>query len=156
MRKAFGVSTVWSQFASKICSTSNRLFIGYFGIVMFPLLIIGTLTYVCSVAVAPPVDIDGIREPVSGSLLYGNNIITTSLIPSSNAIGVHFYPVWDAISINEWLYNGGSYQLVVFHFIAGVSCWLGMRPWIFVAFSAPVVAASALFVFYPIGQGSFS
>jgi hypothetical protein len=25
---------------------------------------------------APPVDIDGIREPVSGSLLYGNNIIS--------------------------------------------------------------------------------
>ena len=24
---------------------------------------------------APPVDIDGIREPVSGSLIYGNNII---------------------------------------------------------------------------------
>ena len=31
-----------------------------------------------------------------------------------------------------------------------------MRPWIFVAFSAPLVAASAVFVFYPIGQGSFS
>ena len=31
-----------------------------------------------------------------------------------------------------------------------------MRPWIFVAFSAPVVAASAVFVVYPIGQGSFS
>jgi photosystem II P680 reaction center D1 protein len=30
-----------------------------------------------------------------------------------------------------------------------------MRPWIFVAFSAPVAAASAVF-FYPIGQGSFS
>jgi photosystem II P680 reaction center D1 protein len=166
MRKAIGVGSVWSLFASRLVSTTNRLFIGYFGLVMFPLLIIGTLTYICSVAVAPPVDIDGIREPVSGSLLYGNNIITTSLIPSSNAIGVHFYPVWDAISINEWLYNGGSYQLVVFHFIAGVSCWLGrewefsyrlgMRPWIFVAFSAPVVAASAVFVFYPIGQGSFS
>merc|ERR1740122_881783 len=31
-----------------------------------------------------------------------------------------------------------------------------MRPWIFVAFSAPLVAATAVFVFYPIGQGSFS
>uniref|UniRef100_A0A453JFV4 Photosystem II protein D1 n=1 Tax=Aegilops tauschii subsp. strangulata TaxID=200361 RepID=A0A453JFV4_AEGTS len=46
---------------------------------------------------APPVDIDGIREPVSGSLLYGNNII-----------------------------------------------------------SAPVAAATAVFLIYPIGQGSFS
>ena len=31
-----------------------------------------------------------------------------------------------------------------------------MRPWIFVAFSAPVAAATAVFIVYPIGQGSFS
>jgi len=115
---------------------------------------------------APPVDIDGIREPVAGSLLYGNNIISGSIIPSSNAIGVHFYPIWEAVTFDEWLYNGGTYQLVVLHFILGVSCWmgrewefsfrLGMRPWIFVAFSAPVAAATAVFVVYPIGQGSFS
>ena len=30
---------------------------------------------------------DGIREPVSGSLLYGNNIISGAVIPTSNAIG---------------------------------------------------------------------
>jgi photosystem II P680 reaction center D1 protein len=115
---------------------------------------------------SPPVDIDGIREPVAGSLLYGNNIITTAVIPSSNAIGVHFYPIWDASAPTEWFYNGGTYQLVVFHFILGASFWmgrewefsfrLGMRPWIFIAFSAPIVAATAVFVFYPIGQGSFS
>ena len=33
---------------------------------------------------------------------------------------------------------------------------LGMRPWIAVAYSAPVAAASAVFIVYPIGQGSFS
>jgi photosystem II P680 reaction center D1 protein len=70
------------------------------------------------------------------------------------------------MNFDEWLYNGGSYQLVVSHFILGVCCYMGrewefsyrlsMRPWIFVAFSAPVVAASAVFVVYPIGQGSFS
>ena len=113
-----------------------------------------------------PVDIDGIREPVAGSFLYGNNIVSGSILPSSNAIGVHFYLIWEAITINEWLYNGGTYQLVVLHFILGVSCWmgrewefsfrLGMRPWIFVAFSAPVAAATAVFIVYPIGQESFS
>jgi photosystem II P680 reaction center D1 protein len=127
---------------------------------------VSILGFLLGVFLCPPVDIDGIREPVSGSLLYGNNIITTAVIPSSNAIGVHFYPVWDTISVNEWLYNGGIYQFEVFHFILAVSFWLGrewefsfrlgMRPWIFIAFSAPVVAASAVFVFYPIGQGSFS
>ena len=96
----------------------------------------------------------------------GNNIISGAVIPSSNAIGVHFYPIWEAASVDEWLYNGGPYQLVVLHFIIGVCCWmgrewelsyrLGVRSWIFVAFSAPVAAASAVFVVYPIGQGSFS
>jgi photosystem II P680 reaction center D1 protein len=146
--------------------TSNRFYIGYFGVIMFPVLAVAIVAYIIGVSYAPPVDIDGIREPVSGSLLFGNNLITTAVIPSSNAIGVHFYPLWDGVSLNEWLYNGGTYQLVVFHFIIGVSSWmgrewefsyrLGMRPWIFVAFSGPVVAATAVFVFYPIGQGSFS
>jgi photosystem II P680 reaction center D1 protein len=114
----------------------------------------------------PPVDIDGIREPVSGSLLYSNNIISGSVIPSSNAIGVHFYSIWESVSLDEWLYNGGNYQLIVLHFLIGVAAYLGrefelayrlgMRPWIFVAFSAPVAAASAVFLVYPIGQGSFS
>jgi photosystem II P680 reaction center D1 protein len=133
---------------------------------MFPLLAVSTLAYVAVFIAGPSVDIDGIREPVSGSLLFGNNIISGAVIPSSNAIGVHFYPVWEALSLDEWLYNGGTYQFVVLHFISGVCCWmgrewefsfrLGMRPWIFVAFSAPVVAATAVFVVYPIGQGSFS
>ncbi|XLR07333.1 hypothetical protein S83_035271 [Arachis hypogaea] len=33
---------------------------------------------------------------------------------------------------------------------------LGMRPWIAVAYSAPVAAATAVFLIYPISQGSFS
>jgi photosystem II P680 reaction center D1 protein len=142
------------------------LYIGWFGIFMFPLLFVGASVYIVAFISAPPVDIDGIREPVSGSLLFGNNIISGALIPSSNALGLHFYPLWESMNFDEWLYNGGSYQLVVLHFILGVSCYMGrewefsyrlsMRPWIFVAFSAPVVAASAVFVVYPIGQGSFS
>jgi photosystem II P680 reaction center D1 protein len=161
-----GNNSLWSTFIGYILSTNNRFFIGIFGLLMIPVLSVATIAFILGVFLAPPVDIDGIREPVAGSILYGNNIITTAVIPSSNAIGVHFYPIWDATSANEWLYNGGTYQLVVFHFILGVASWmgrewefsfrLGMRPWIFVAFSAPVVAATAVFVFYPIGQGSFS
>ncbi|KAL5645671.1 hypothetical protein ACJX0J_002065, partial [Zea mays] len=37
-----------------------------------------------------------------------------------------------------------------------LSCLLGMRPWIAVAYSAPFAAATAVFLIYPIGQGSFS
>ena len=109
---------------------------------------------------------DGIREPVSGSFLYGNNIITGAVVPLSNAIGLHLYPIWEAASIDEWLYNGGPYELIVCHFFIGICAYmgrewelsyrLGMRPWISVAYSAPVAAATAVFIIYPIGQGSFS
>jgi photosystem II P680 reaction center D1 protein len=104
--------------------------------------------FVIAFIAAPPVDIDGIREPVAGSLMYGNNIISGAVVPSSNAIGLHFYPIWEAASLDEWLYNGGPYQFVIFHFLIGVFCYmgrewelsyrLGMRPWICVAYSAPV------------------
>ena len=80
---------------------------------MFPTLLTAISVYVIAFIAAPPVDIDGIREPVAGSLLYGNNIISGAVVPSSNAIGVHFYPIWEAASVDEWLYNGGPYQLVV-------------------------------------------
>merc|ERR1712137_771913 len=162
----YSSSTQWGFVTSFILSTSNRLYIGWFGVLMFPLIAVSTVAYIAAFILAPPVDIDGIREPVAGSLLYGNNIITGAVIPSSNAMGVHFYPIWEAASLDEWLYNGGPYQLVVLYFIAGVASYmgrewelsyrLGMRPWIFVAFSAPVAAASAVFLVYPIGQGSFS
>ena len=156
----------WGFIVSFIISTSNRVYVGWFGILMFPLLFLATLCFVTSFIFAPPVDIDGIREPVAGSLLYGNNIITGAVIPSSNAIGVHFYPIWESLGFDEWLYNGGTYQFCIFHFFAGVCSYMGrewefsfrigMRPWIFIAFSAPVIAASAVFIVYPIGQGSFS
>jgi photosystem II P680 reaction center D1 protein len=133
---------------------------------MLPLLGLAILGYITAFIFAPPVDIDGIREPVAGSLLYGNNIITGTIIPSSNAIGVHFYPIWESLAFDEWLYNGGTYQFLVLHFLGAVSSWmgrewefsfrLGMRPWIFIAFSAPVIGATAVFIVYPIGQGSFS
>ena len=105
---------------------------------MIPTLLTATTCFIIAFIAAPPVDIDGIREPVVGSLMYGNNIITGAVIPSSNAIGVHFYPIWEAASVDGG-YNGGPYQLVVLHFLTGVACYLGrmgikfpfsMRPWI--------------------------
>ena len=156
----------WTKFSNWITSTDNRLYIGWFGTIMFPTLLAAISCYITAFIAAPPVDIDGIREPVAGSLLYGNNIITGAVIPSSNAIGMHFYPIWEAASLDEWLYNGGPYQLIVMHFLTGIAAYmgrewelsyrLGMRPWIFVAFSAPVAAATAVLLTYPIGQGSFS
>jgi photosystem II P680 reaction center D1 protein len=158
--------SIWDNYVEWVSSTENRLYVGHFGALMIPCLLTATTAFILAFIAAPPVDIDGIREPVAGSLLYGNNIISGAVVPSSNAIGLHFYPIWEANTISEWLYNGGPYQLVVFHFLIGVFAYmgrewelsyrLGMRPWICVAYSAPVAAASAVFLVYPFGQGSFS
>jgi photosystem II P680 reaction center D1 protein len=156
----------WESFCRWVTSTNNRLYVGWFGVLCIPTLLAATICFIIAFVGAPPVDIDGIREPVAGSLMYGNNIISGAVVPSSNAIGLHFYPIWEAASLDEWLYNGGPFQLVVFHFLIGIYAYmgrewelsyrLGMRPWICVAYSAPVAAASAVFLVYPFGQGSFS
>ena len=159
-------SDLWEQFCEWVTSTQTRIYIGWFGVLMIPTLAVATVVFAIAFISAPPVDLDGIREPVFGSLLTGNNPITAAVVPTSAAIGLHFYPLWEASSVAEWLYNGGPYQLIVFHFLIGIWAYLGrqwelsyrlgMRPWIAVAFSAPVTAATAVLLVYPIGQGSFS
>ncbi len=165
-RPELNISKAWDRLSDWITSTDNRLYIGWFGVLMIPTLIAATVCFVIALIAAPSVDMEGIREPVIGSILGGNNIITAAVVPTSAAIGLHFYPIWDAASVDEWLYNGGPYQLIILHFLIGIWCYLGrqwelsyrlgMRPWIAVAFSAPVAAATAIFLIYPIGQGSFS
>ncbi len=157
---------LWERFCNWITSTNNRIYIGWFGVLMIPTLLVAAICFALAFVTAPVVDIDGIREPIAGSLLSGNNLISAAVVPTSAAIGLHFYPLWDAASVEEWLYNGGPYQLIVLHFLIGVWCYLGRlwelsyrigaRPWIAIAFSAPVTAATAVLLIYPIGQGSFS
>ncbi|MBR8840341.1 MAG: Photosystem Q(B) protein 1 [Stigonema ocellatum SAG 48.90 = DSM 106950] len=165
-RKEFDFFKFWDRFCAWITSTDNRLYIGWFGVLMIPSLLVATTCFILAFIAAPSVDMDGIREPVMGSLMDGNNLITAAVVPTSAAIGLHIYPIWDAASIDEWLYNGGPYQLIVLHFLIGIWCYLGrlwelsyrlgLRPWIAVAFSAPAAAATAVLLIYPIGQGSFS
>jgi photosystem II P680 reaction center D1 protein len=61
--------SLWERFSAWITSTENRLYIGWFGCLMFTLLLTATSFYIIAFIAAPPVDIDGIREPVAGSLL---------------------------------------------------------------------------------------
>ena len=98
-------------------------------------------------------------------LIYGNNIISGAVVPSSNAIGLHFYPIWEAASSMNGLQRRplsvGLLPLPDRHFrLHGppveLSYRLGMRPRICVAYSAPLSAAMAVFLVYPFGQGSFS
>ncbi len=133
---------------------------------MIPTLLVSAITFILAWVAALSIDMDGIREPVIGSLMGGNNVITAAVIPTSAAIGLHLYSLWDATSVDEWLYNGGPYQLIILHFLIAIWAYLGrqwelsyrigMRPWIAMAFSAPVAAATAVLLVYPMGQGSFS
>jgi len=158
--------SLWERFCDWVTSTNNRMYVGWFGVLLIPTALTAAIVFILAMVAAPPVDLDGIREPVSGSLMYGNNIITATVIPTSAAVGLHLYPLWSAASMDEWLYNGGPYQLIVLHFLIAIYAYmgrewelsyrLGMRPWIAVAFSAPVAAATAVLLVYPIGQGSFS
>ena len=110
-------SSLWERFSRWITSTNNRIYIGWFGVLMIPTMLVATIVFIIAFIAAPAVDLDGIREPVIGSLLGGNNITTATIVPTSAAIGLHFYPLWEASSVDEWLYNGGPYQLIIFHFL---------------------------------------
>ncbi|KAK8597563.1 hypothetical protein V6N13_094966 [Hibiscus sabdariffa] len=77
--------SLWGRFCNWITNTENRLYIGWFGVLMIPTLLTATSVFIIAFIAAPPVDI---REPVSGSLLYGNNIISGAIIPTSAAIDV--------------------------------------------------------------------
>ena len=92
----------WPQFCEWVTSTNNRIYVGWFGVLMIPCLLAATTCFIVAFIAAPPVDIDGIREPVAGSFMYGNNIISGAVVPSSNAIGLHFYPIWEAATLDEF------------------------------------------------------
>jgi hypothetical protein len=59
--------SLWGRFCNWITSTENRLYIGWLGVLMIPTLLTATSVFIIAFIASPPVDIDGIREPVSGS-----------------------------------------------------------------------------------------
>ncbi|KAF3622451.1 Photosystem II protein D1 [Capsicum annuum] len=89
---------LWDHFCNWIISTENRLYIGWFGVLMIPNLLTATSIFIIAFIAAALVDIDGIREPIS------------------------------AASVDEWLYNGGPYELIVLDFLLGVAYCMG-REW---------------------------
>jgi photosystem II P680 reaction center D1 protein len=53
--------SLWGRFCNWITSTENRLYIGWFGVLMIPNLLTATSVFIIAFIDAPPVDIDGIR-----------------------------------------------------------------------------------------------
>ena len=54
----------WGYRVGFLLSTGNRLYVGWFGTLMLPLSGLAIIGYMTAFIFAPPVDIDGIREPV--------------------------------------------------------------------------------------------
>jgi photosystem II P680 reaction center D1 protein len=88
---------------------------------MIPTLLTAVSVYIIAFVAAPPVDIDGIREPVSGSYYSKQHHLWCC---SSN-----FKRNWFTLLPNlgsfcrRGLYNGGPYQMVVCHFLLGIYCY---------------------------------
>ncbi|KAJ0470933.1 putative photosystem II [Helianthus annuus] len=131
--------SLWGRFCNWITSTESRLYIGWFGVLMIPTLRAATSVFIIAFIAAPP----------------KQYYFWCHIIPTSAAISLHFYPIWEATSVDEWLYDGGPYELIVLHFLLGVACYmgrewelsfrLGMRPWIVVAYAAPVAVVTVVF-----------
>ena len=54
--------STWEEFCRWVTSTNNRLYVGWFGILMIPTLLAATICFVTAFVAAPPVDIDGIEN----------------------------------------------------------------------------------------------
>ena len=51
-------ATLWARFCEWVTSTENRLYIGWFGVIMIPTLLTATTVFLIAFIAAPPVDIN--------------------------------------------------------------------------------------------------
>ena len=51
-------SNTWEQFCNWITSTDNRIYVGWFGVLMVPCLLAATICFIVAFIAAPPVDIN--------------------------------------------------------------------------------------------------
>ncbi|MCP9848518.1 Photosystem Q(B) protein 1 [Cyanobium sp. Morenito 9A2] len=155
----------WTAFKDWVTSTDNRLYVGWFGVLMIPTLLTATIAFVIAFIGAPRRHRRHPRTRLRRSALrqqphHSGRGALQQRRRSARLSGLA------ASSRDEWLSNGGPYQLIIFHVLIGIFCWmgrewelsyhLGMRPWIALAYSAPLAAATAVLLIYTIGQGSFS
>ena len=49
----------WDEFCDWVSSTDNRLYVGWFGVLMIPALLTAATCFIIAFIAAPPVDIDG-------------------------------------------------------------------------------------------------
>ena len=98
-QKNLDLHGLWDRFCRWVTSTDNRIYIGWFGVIAIPTLSTAAIVFVLAIIAAPAVDMEGTGHMVAGSLLAGNNLITAAVVPTSAAIGLHFYPIWKQLRL---------------------------------------------------------
>lgn len=48
---------VWERYLNWVTSTNNRLYVGHFGVLLIPTLLVATICFIIAFIAAPPVDI---------------------------------------------------------------------------------------------------
>ena len=105
----------WQSFCDWVTSTDNRIYLGWFGVLMINALLTATTAFILAIIAAPPVDIDGIREPVAGSFLQ--QIIFGFLGIHSDISGIYLNPSmpidWDKIELINVTLGNGIYNILI-------------------------------------------
>jgi photosystem II P680 reaction center D1 protein len=126
--------------ASGLLQPNNRIYVGWFGVLMIPCLACcDNLLHYCISSVLP---LWTLTAFVNQLLVLLCTETTSSLVPLFLLLMLlDFTSILSGkLLLDEWLYNGGPFQLVVFHFLIGIYAYmgrewelsyrLGMRPWI--------------------------
>ena len=56
-------TSLWARFCEWVTSTENRLYVGWFGVIMIPTLLTAVSVFIIAFVAAPPVDIKKNRCP---------------------------------------------------------------------------------------------
>jgi len=70
---------------------------------MIHIILTANFVFIITFIVAPPIDIDGVHEPIYGSLICGNNLTFHAIIPTIETINFLSYCIREVAFIDEWL-----------------------------------------------------
>jgi hypothetical protein len=98
--------SIWDTYVEWVSSTENRLYVGHFGVLMVPCLLAATTCFIIAFIAAPPVDIDGIREPSDYIFTQsGKQPLSTSGSTTEDPINL-WSSTFSSVSSLTWDANG--------------------------------------------------
>merc|ERR1711943_42217 len=121
-------ASFWEQFCAWITSTENRLYIGWFGCLMFPTLLTAISVYIIAFIAAPPVDIDGILSQLlvlyftetTSSLVQLYQALTLLVFTSTQFGKLHqLMSGFTTVVLTKWLYSTSLLVYVLTSVVSG-------------------------------------